>query len=95
MSDTLPSHTAITLPLLVNVWCTSLSHSNYPSRRVTSDADGDEMGIMGTTSLLQNTTLCTQPISSLDWSPDKQGIGVCTSFDQTIRVIMVTKLNTL
>jgi WD40 repeat protein len=68
---------------------------NYPSRRVTSDTDGNEMGIIGTTNLLQNTTLCTQPISSLDWSPDKQGIAVCTSFDQTIRVIIVTKLNTL
>ncbi|KDR24139.1 WD repeat-containing protein 92 [Zootermopsis nevadensis] len=68
---------------------------NYPTRRVKDDTDGNEMGIVGTTSLLQNATLSTQPISSLDWSPDKQGIGVCTSFDQTIRVIIVTKLNTI
>jgi WD40 repeat protein len=95
MSDTLSSHSAITLLFLVNVRCSSLSYSNYPSRRVTIDADGNEMGIIGTASLLQNTALCTQPISSLDWSPDKEGIAVCTSFDQTIRVIIATKLNTL
>jgi len=95
MSDVLLAHRAISHLFLVDVRCTSLSYSNYPSRRVESDADGNEMGITGTTSLLQNTTLCTQPIASLDWSPDKQGIAVCTSFDQTIRVIIVTKLNTL
>lgn len=73
----------------------SLLCSNYPARRVTCDTDGNEMGVMGTTSLLQNATLSTQPISNLDWSPDKQGMAVCTSFDQTIRIIIVTKLNTL
>lgn len=73
----------------------SLLHSNYPARRVLSDTDGNDMGVMGTTSLLQNATLSTQPISSLDWSPDKQGMAVCTSFDQTVRIVIVTKLNTL
>ncbi|XP_069673534.1 dynein axonemal assembly factor 10 [Periplaneta americana] len=68
---------------------------NYPEKRVTCDVDGAQMGNAGTLSLLQNTTLSTQPISSLDWSPDKQGLAVCTSFDQTVRVIIVTKLNTL
>lgn len=68
---------------------------NYPSQRVTNDGDGEAMGVVGTVSLIQNATLASQPISSLDWSPDKQGLAVCTSFDQTLRVIITTKLNTV
>jgi len=51
------------------------------------------MGVAGSVSLLQNVTLSTQPISSLDWSPDKKGLCVCGAFDQTVRVLIVTKLN--
>ena len=69
--------------------------SNYPSKRVTDDGDGEALGVVGTVSLIQNTTLASQPISSLDWSPDKLGLAVCTSFDQTFRVIIITKLNTV
>jgi len=55
--------------------------------------DGEEVGVIGNLTLLQNATLSTQPISGLDWSPDKQGLAVCTSFDQMFRVLIVTKLN--
>ncbi|RLU14866.1 hypothetical protein DMN91_012753 [Ooceraea biroi] len=72
----------------------SLWKYNYPEKRKTTDADGIEQGVVGNVSLLQNCTLSTQPISSLDWSPDKQGLAVCTSFDQCVRVIITTKLNT-
>ena len=51
------------------------------------------MGVAGTVNLLQNVTLSTQPIASLDWSPDKQGLCVCSAFDQSVRVLIVTKLN--
>jgi len=67
----------------------------YPSSRVQEDADGVNEGVMGTLHLLQNVTLSTQPISSLDWSPDKTGLAACTAFDQTLRVLICTKLNTL
>ncbi|KMQ96723.1 wd repeat-containing protein 92-like protein [Lasius niger] len=67
---------------------------NYPEKRKTTDADGVELGVVGNVSLLQNSTLSSQPVTSLDWSPDKQGLGVCTSFDQCLRVIITTKLNT-
>ena len=70
-------------------------HSSYPSARSKKDSEGVESGVVGTVDLLQNVTLSTQPISSFDWSPDKTGLSVCTSFDQTIRVIITTKLNTL
>ncbi|KAJ8308531.1 hypothetical protein KUTeg_013405 [Tegillarca granosa] len=72
----------------LNLWKYS-----YPSKRVTEDKDGIETGVAGTLNLLQNTTLSTQPISSYDWCQAKEGLAVCSSFDQTIRVLIVTKLN--
>ncbi|CAH1400146.1 unnamed protein product [Nezara viridula] len=66
---------------------------NYPDKRWREDAEGKEVGVVGTLSLLQNVTLATQPISSFHWCPDKLGLAVATSFDQTHRVIIVTKLN--
>lgn len=62
---------------------------------MTKDEKGQEMGVAGSLQLLQNVGLSTQPISSFDWSPDKLGLAVSTSFDQTLRVILVTKLNAL
>ncbi|WAR18493.1 WDR92-like protein, partial [Mya arenaria] len=65
---------------------------NYPASRVAKDNDEVEMGVAGTLQLVQNTVLSTQPISSFDWSPDKEGLCVCTSFDQMLRVLVVTRL---
>ncbi len=44
---------------------------------------------------VQDVELGEQPISSFAWSPDKMGLGVCVSFDQKIRTIIVTQLSTL
>lgn len=66
----------------------------YPDARVCEE-DGEEVGVVGRLNLLQRTTCSSQPISSLDWSHDKQGLAVCTAFDQTLRVLLVTKLNLL
>ncbi|XP_071963402.1 dynein axonemal assembly factor 10-like [Antedon mediterranea] len=65
---------------------------NYPSNRVMKDGNVD-MGVIGTVDLQQNVVLSSQPIASFDWSPDKEGLAVCTSFDQTLRVLICTKLN--
>ena len=35
------------------------------------DNDGVDIGAVGTVDLLQNVNLSTQPVSALDWSPDK------------------------
>nr|CAD7260542.1 unnamed protein product [Timema shepardi] len=67
--------------------------NNYPEKRTKEDGGGDLVGVAGSVSLLQNVTLSSQPISSFDWSPDKQGLAVCTAFDQTVRVIIATKLS--
>lgn len=71
------------------------SLSNYPPKRVKDDGHGKEMGVMGNVELIQDVKLGGQPISAVDWSPDKQGLAVVTGFDQTVRVIIATKLNTL
>ncbi len=62
---------------------------------MTKDSSGQEMGVAGSLQLLNNVGLSTQPLSSLDWSPDKIGLAVSTAFDQTLRVIVVTKLNAI
>lgn len=74
----------------LNLW-----NYSYPSSRVTKDDEGQNVGVAGTVNLQQNVTLSTQPISSFDWSPDKEGLAVCTSFDQQIRIIIVTKLKAI
>nr|VZI34857.1 unnamed protein product [Spirometra erinaceieuropaei] len=76
---------------------------NYPAKRrkmvqVTPTAEGQPTtevaeGVAGSLSLLQNITLSTQPISGLDWCRDKMGLAVCVAFDQTLRLLIVTKLN--
>lgn len=62
--------------------------------RKTIDEHGYDVGAIGNLTLLQESTISSQPVSSLDWSPDKQGLAVCTAFDQCLRIIITTKLNT-
>lgn len=50
-------------------------------------------GVMGKLTLLQNITLASQPIASLDWCREKMGLAVCVGFDQALRLLIVTKLN--
>ncbi|XP_017779626.1 PREDICTED: WD repeat-containing protein 92 [Nicrophorus vespilloides] len=65
----------------------------YPDKRVDKDGDGIPVGVIGELQLIQNSTLSGQPITSFDWCKDKLGLAVCSSFDQTVRVLITTKLN--
>jgi len=67
----------------------------YPDQRKVKDPDGVDMGVAGTLELVNSKNLSTQPLGSLDWSPDKEGLCVTTSFDQCVRVAIVTKTKTL
>ena len=40
-------------------------------------------------------TFSTQPVASFDWNADKEGLAVMGCLDQTVRVLMCTKLNLL
>jgi len=69
--------------------------SEYPGHRSVQESEGVSEGVPGTLSLLQNITMSTQPICGFDWNIDKLGLCVCTAFDQTLRILIVTKLKTL
>ena len=45
--------------------------SCYPAKRSRKDEKGADVGVMGNVELVQNATMSTQPINSVDWSPDK------------------------
>lgn len=68
----------------------SLWKYQYPEKRVV-----DGVGVVGSVQPLQNTVLSSQPVSSWDWNADKIGLAVCTALDQTVRVLITTKLNLL
>jgi WD40 repeat protein len=75
----------------------SLWKYRYPEKRREKDADGDglEYGVAGTLTKLQKTNVSPQPVNSFRWNPDLRGLAVCSSFDQAIRVLIVTKMGLL
>lgn len=68
---------------------------NYPEKRTKTLDDDSVIGVMGSLEKLQDSALGDQPLSSFDWSQDKTGLAVCTAFDQKIRLVITTKLNTI
>jgi len=41
---------------------------------------------------ISSSLLSTQPISSFNWHPDKEGLAVMSAYDQTVRIALVTHL---
>lgn len=70
-----------------------LFSSNYPEKCSKPEKDGSEVGVPGTLTMIKAATLSTQPVNSFDWNADMQGLAVCSAFDQTIRVLITTRLN--
>ncbi|KAF5840799.1 WD40-repeat-containing domain protein, partial [Dunaliella salina] len=68
---------------------------HYPDQRRIKDHDNHDLGVVGSVELLSNRTVSSQPVCSFDFSPDKEGLFCCAAFDQTLRVGIVTKLNTV
>ena len=67
---------------------------HYPVSRIGEDKkDKAPCGVPGTVELLNSRVVSTQPMVSFDWSPDREGLGVCSCLDQSLRVFIVTKLN--
>mmetsp|Transcript_120572 Transcript_120572/g.292639 ORF Transcript_120572/g.292639 Transcript_120572/m.292639 type:complete len:83 (+) Transcript_120572:1-249(+) len=65
----------------------------YPDTLTDKDAEGREVGNIGSVELLNARVLASQPIVAFDWHPDKEGLAVATALDQTVRIFIVTKLN--
>eukprot|EP00035_Acanthoeca_spectabilis_P024396 m.453616 g.453616 ORF g.453616 m.453616 type:complete len:359 (+) comp20528_c0_seq1:213-1289(+) len=65
----------------------------YPGKRVETLEDGTEKGVAGDVIELNRVSSSTQPIFSFEWSSDKEGLCLTTAADQTLRVMIVTRLN--
>ncbi|KAL6763097.1 WD40-repeat-containing domain protein [Haematococcus lacustris] len=68
---------------------------HYPDQRKIKDPEGRDLGVAGSVELVASRAMSSQPVCSLDWSPDKEGLFCCAAFDQTLRVGIVTKLRTV
>lgn len=66
---------------------------HYPKSRTTMHKDNVPMGVAGSVELLNSKVISSQPIVSMDWSPDKEGLCVLSCLDQTLRSYIVTKLS--
>lgn len=60
---------------------------------VPNGEDDDQDKVHGKLEKLQEEAqVADQPISGFDWSPDKAGLAVTSAFDQTLRLVIFTKL---
>ncbi|CAG9329157.1 unnamed protein product [Blepharisma stoltei] len=66
---------------------------NYPSQRSVQDMNGNPKGVPGSVTMLNQRDLSTQPVASFDWSADRLGLAVLSCLDQSMKVIITTKLN--
>jgi WD40 repeat protein len=63
---------------------------HYPANRTKKhESDGLPIGVVGSVELLNSRVIATQPIVSLDWSPDKMGLCCLSSLDQAIRYVCI------
>jgi len=65
----------------------SLWQYEYPKKR---ELDG--RGVAGQFKKRSSQKLSTQPINSWHFHPDKKGLAVCTTLDQKINVVFITKI---
>lgn len=98
--------TSAHLPQNRDIWATCGGNGsihvwkyNYPANRVeeivTESGTKEKTGVVGDVELIQNQIIATQPISSLDFHPNKCGLSVMSGYDQAVRVVLVTKLNSI
>jgi hypothetical protein len=64
-------------------------------RSVKDPESGEPVGVVGTVEAVCERTVSAQPVSAFDWSSDKAGVFVSAAYDQTIRVGMVSRFNSL
>jgi len=91
------------LPQNRDVWMTTggngtlnLYKYTYPAQRWLTDPEsGAKRGVMGSCQLLNSRKFSDQPIVSLDWHTDKTGLFVATALDQTLKIGITTKLNSV
>eukprot|EP00667_Euglena_gracilis_P012229 EG_transcript_12545 len=73
----------------------ALHRYNYPAQRAVADHEGIKKGVPGKLETLNKVSLSSQPICSFDWNRSRLGLACMALFDQTLRVVIVTKLELL
>lgn len=72
----------------------TLCKYSYPPERSLKDPQtGESKGVAGTVEELNKAKIGDQPVNSLDWNRNREGLLACAAFDQTLRVLLVTKLS--
>ena len=66
---------------------------DYPNQRKLEDAEGHWKGVPGSLELLNDKVTAQQPVVGLDFNSGKLGLAVQCALDQTVKVLIVTKLN--
>ena len=65
----------------------------YPKQRKIFDAEGVVKGVVGEMELLNDRKTAQQPVVGLDFNSGKMGLAVQAALDQTVKVLIFTKLN--
>jgi len=61
-----------------------------PGHRVMIGSDGRNVGTPGKFLKVATKQLTDKPVTSIDWSKDKAGLVIASSFDQHLRVLLIT-----
>ena len=74
----------------------TLSRYVYPPERSLKDpTTGVARGVAGTIDEINKARVGDQPINAMDWHPQREGLLVTAALDQTMRVMVVTKMSAL
>ena len=65
---------------------------SYPNQRRIVDAEGVAKGVVGQMELLNDKKTAQQPVVGLDFNTGKIGLAVQAALDQTVKVMIFTKL---
>ena len=64
----------------------------YPNQRQVKDAEGITQGVVGHMELLNDRKTAQQPVVGLDFNTGKTGLAIQAALDQTVKVLIFTKL---
>lgn len=65
----------------------------YPKQRKIVDAEGMDKGVVGEMELLNDRKTAQQPVVGFDFNSGKIGLAVQAALDQTVKVLIFTKLD--
>lgn len=91
---TLPQNRDVFVSCIGNGYI-NLFRYEYPSKNYIKNKNGKKEGVIGSVELINETQITNQPINSWNWNKHKNGLACMTSLDQSIKVIIVTKLDKL